>query len=234
MRTVRGFAAILWSAFRLRVGVARPAVRSVDFFRYRKEWNVAIAKGFNVRLHESGPHPGPGTLVVSNHQGFGDVMALCALLPAECKPNYVSKAEIGNLPVFGHHMAIHGDVLFDRKDPDARRAALNASLERLSQGFSLIVFPEGTRSRDGVPKSEIRPALIAAALERGIAVQPVGIYGTNNIVEQRWKFPSVLDVSVSFGEVRKDWASAEAVWEEVKRLWSSAKAEHAKGEVRPR
>lgn len=225
MRTPLGYAAIIWGGFQLRAGILKPAIGSVDFFRHRHDWNANIAKAFGVRLHESGPHPGSGTLIVANHQGFGDIMALCALLPPESKPNYVSKIEIGNLPIFGWHMSIYGDVLFDRKDPDARRAALRASLARLQQGFSLVVFPEGTRSRDGIPKAEIRPALIAMALERGFAVQPVGIFGTSNLVEKRWTYPHHADVQVGFGEARKDWESADAVWSEVKRLWAVAKGD---------
>lgn len=225
VHTTLGFANILWYAFLLRIGVKKPPVGSVDFFRYRRDWNQHIADGFNIRLHETGPKPGPGTLIVSNHTGFGDVMALMALLPPECKANFISKIEIGNLPIFGQHMGVYGDVLFDRKNPDARRAALTASLARLEQGFSLILFPEGTRSRDGIPKEEIRPALIATALERGFAIQPVGVFGANNLVEKRWRYPSNPEVRLAFGAVRKDWKSAEEVWNEVKRLWAEAKGD---------
>jgi 1-acyl-sn-glycerol-3-phosphate acyltransferase len=220
MRTPFGFASIVWGGLLLRAGVVKPAIGSVDFFRYRRDWNARIAKSFGIRFAVSGPRPGPGTLIVSNHQGFGDVNALCAILPPECKANFISKIEIGELPIFGWHMGVYGDVLFDRKNPDARQAALDDALSRLVQGFSLVLFPEGTRSRDGVPKAEIRPALVAAAIARGFAIQPVGIVGTNNLIEKRWTYPHDADVRVTFGEARRDWVSADAVWSEVKRLWS--------------
>src|SRR5262249_24660315 len=96
-----------------------------------------------------------GTLIVTNHSGFADINALVCTLPAECMPNFISKIEIGNLPIFGWHMGRYGDVLFDSKNPDARRLALLQSIARLRQGFSLVVFPEGRRSSSGIPGDKI-------------------------------------------------------------------------------
>ncbi len=222
MRTFAGYAAIIWGALLLRLRLVTPPIGSVEFFRYRRDWNARIAKAMAFDFDVEGPMPPPGTLIVANHQGFGDINALCALLPPETKANFLSKIEIGRLPIFGWHMLRYGDVLFDRQNPNARRQAMEECLRRLQEGFSLGLFPEGTRSRDGKPKAEVRTALVAAAIHRNLCIQPVAIVGTANAVEKRWQKPWRHRIILRFGEARRDWPNAERVWEEVKRMFAEA------------
>lgn len=216
----RGYFSTLEGAAQLRFGWVRPKVDDLEFFEFRKKWNLKIASSFGLDFVVHGAPPAAGTLVVSNHSGFLDINTLVATMPAASMPNFVSKKEIGELPIFGRHMGIYGDVLFDRKDPDARRKALDESLLRLRRGFTLVLFPEGTRQRSGVPTQKIRPALIEAALKEGIGVQPVAIKGTTNLMEKPWLGRRRNRVDIGYGPVRNDWRSAEEVWAEVLRMFA--------------
>lgn len=221
MLGIRGYLSIVIGGAKLRFGLVRPRHDTIEFFSFRKAWNHDIAQSLHVTFKDTGPRPPAGTLIVSNHSGFLDINAIICTCPAETMPNFVSKKEIGDLPIFGWHMGPHGDVLFDRRDPNARRRALDDSLTRLRKGFSLVVFPEGTRQHTGVPTAKIRPALIDAALKEGFLVQPVAIKGTTNLLEQPWRLQRHNPVQISYGEARKDWVNAEQVWAEVLRLYSN-------------
>lgn len=203
----------------MRFGWVKPRPNTIEFFAFRHQWNRDIARSLNIQFHQTGSPAPAGTLLVSNHSGFLDINAICATSPPSTMPNFVSKKEVGDLPIFGAHMAPNGDVLFDRKNPDARRKALEDSLARLGAGFSLVVFPEGSRQKSGHPLDKIRPALIEGAIKAGFAVQPIAIKGTTNLLEQPWRLQRINHVHIAYGEVRKDYANAEAVWNEVLRMY---------------
>lgn len=220
MHRIKGYAAIFDGAARLRFGLAKPKPDDLEFYRYRRAWNHQIRDAFGFDVRVSGPRPVAPTLIVSNHCGFADINVLTCEIPAEAMPNYISKKEIGDLPIFGWHMAPYGDVLFDRKNPDARRQVVTDALARLERGFSIVLFPEGTRAKDGVPKREIRPAMVEAAIARGITIQPVAVTGTNQIIEDPRRLPARGHrIGVRFGEPKRDWKSAQEVWACVLRMW---------------
>ena len=113
-----------------------------------------------------------------------------------------------------------GDLLFDRTDPAQRAAVVDRALARLEHGFSIGVFPEGTRSRDGIPSRAIHPALIDAAIRSGVPVQPVAIAGTLHLIEDWRHRHRGHPVYARFGPARRDYVSAEQVWSDVLLMWN--------------
>jgi 1-acyl-sn-glycerol-3-phosphate acyltransferase len=82
-------------------------------------------------------------VLVSNHQSFFDIFAICAWMPGE--PRFVAKQELGKIPVLGLAMRRSGHVMIDRaKGGQAIRKALKLARE----GFSMVIFAEGTRFSD--------------------------------------------------------------------------------------
>ena len=82
-------------------------------------------------------------VLVSNHQSFFDIFAICARMPGE--PRFVAKRELEKIPVVGLAMRRSGHVMIDRaKGGQAIRRAVKAARE----GFSVVVFAEGTRFSD--------------------------------------------------------------------------------------
>ena len=82
-------------------------------------------------------------VLVSNHQSFFDIFAICAWMPGE--PRFVAKQELGKIPVLGLAMRRSGHIMIDRaKGGQAIRKALKIARE----GFSIVVFAEGTRFSD--------------------------------------------------------------------------------------
>lgn len=108
---------------------------------------VFALEGSGILRVEASGLPGPreleGTLVVSNHPSYLDVVVLIALLPnAVC----VVKEAIWNSPFFGRLVRAAGYIPISGSEE-----VLEAGREALRSGKILIIFPEGTRSRPGQP-----------------------------------------------------------------------------------
>jgi 1-acyl-sn-glycerol-3-phosphate acyltransferase len=228
--SLRAYLAIATGALALRTGLHRPPVDSVEFFRFRREWNRRARAAFGVQARCDGPLPVPsadgrGTLIVANHAGFADVNMLVCETPPEARLNFVAKAEMGRVPIFGWHLRHYGDVLVERGSPSSRRAALQRALERLGAGFAIGLFPEGRRSADGRPQAEISPSLIELAIAAGVAVVPAALAGTRGVYEELRVRPRRVPVFLRFGPARRDYVDAAAVWRDVVRMWNEIEPE---------
>lgn len=132
-------------------------------------------------------------IVVSNHQSFVDIL-LISHLPWEMK--WLSKADFFKYPLIGWMMRMAGDVSLVRGERDSAKQAMDACRDRLSKRVSVMIFPEGTRSRTG----ELQPFKNGAfrlAIETGTPILPLVVNGAYTaLVKGDWRF------GVSNAEVR--------------------------------
>lgn len=93
-------------------------------------------------------------IFVSNHQGLYDIIGIGWFL-RKYHPKFVSKIELGkNIPSVSYNLNHGGSVLIDRKDPRQALPALKKMGEYIkATNRSAVIFPEGTRSRNGEPGS---------------------------------------------------------------------------------
>jgi 1-acyl-sn-glycerol-3-phosphate acyltransferase len=96
---------------------------------------------------------GKPLIIVANHQGLFDIIGIAWLL-RKFHPKFVSKIELGKgIPSVSYNLNHGGSVLIDRKDPKQALPALKKMAEYIEKNNrSTIIFPEGTRTRDGKPK----------------------------------------------------------------------------------
>jgi 1-acyl-sn-glycerol-3-phosphate acyltransferase len=123
-------------------------------------------------------------VVVSNHESFVDIL-LISHLPTEMK--WMSKIEILRIPLVGWMMRLARDIPLERGDAASTAKALDASRERLATKVSVMIFPEGTRSKTG----ELRPFKTGAfrlAIEAQVPVLPLAVYGTRDALRKHdWR-----------------------------------------------
>jgi len=171
---------LLWAPF---MGVFRLLTRRSDPGRHRIGRvlrnagivGVALNPYWDFRIVDS-VHPDARRpyLFVSNHRSMADIWLL-AQLPWEMK--FLSKAAVFRVPVLGWEMKLAGDISLSRGDRGSARRAMLDMRQRLLDGSSLVVFPEGTRSADG-SLGPFREGAFRLAIDLGVDVVPLAISGT--------------------------------------------------------
>jgi 1-acyl-sn-glycerol-3-phosphate acyltransferase len=92
------------------------------------------------------------------------------------------KKEIAKVPVIGIGSVFYGCIPLDRKNLNARKEAGLRVIKQIETSVSTVTFPEGTRSKTGVPKEKIHPGLIKAAYLKKIPVLPLVLKNTHEIL----------------------------------------------------
>jgi 1-acyl-sn-glycerol-3-phosphate acyltransferase len=133
-------------------------------------------------------------VVVSNHESFADIL-LISHLPWEMK--WLSKAELFRIPIMGWTMWLAGDIPVRRGVGPSAVEALERCREALSRRVSVMIFPEGTRSRtaDLLP---FKDGAFRLAIEAGVPILPLAVSGTRTALpKDDWLFGrSVAEVRV--------------------------------------
>jgi 1-acyl-sn-glycerol-3-phosphate acyltransferase len=146
-----------------------------------RTWSRLILITTGVRVNVRGLErlvPGRTYVFVSNHQSIYDIPVLFWSLPYQLR--IIAKDSLGNFPFLGWHLRRTGHMLVDRRNPD--RAAIFGWASRLtSQGLSLIVFPEGTRSRDG-RVGRFKGGSFYLALEAELPIVPLSVVGSRHVM----------------------------------------------------
>jgi 1-acyl-sn-glycerol-3-phosphate acyltransferase len=120
--------------------------------------------------------PAGGYAYACNHQSLLDTLVLGATLPGDFR--WTVKSSLMMIPFLGWHLWLVGSVRVER---DGNRRAAASAVRRfaavLADGKPLLVFPEGTRTKDGRVKP-FKMGLFYAAVRAGVPVVPVALHGT--------------------------------------------------------
>ena len=123
-------------------------------------------------------HVEPGTqyFFLANHLSNFDVPLLFLAIPTPIR--YLAKKELYKIPVFAQALHVGGMIKIDRGAGSKSYAAINEGVARAKvNGYSLIVFAEGTRSRDGA-LHPFKKGAFRMAISTGLPVVPVTVTGT--------------------------------------------------------
>lgn len=124
--------------------------------------------------------PGRPQIVVANHSSWFDVFALSAYFPE--RYHYVAKKELSRIPVFGKAWIVCGHIAIDRSDLSSAVASLERAAEKIAgEDATIIMFPEGTRSRTG-ELQRFKKGAFMLALKAGVPVIPLAIRGSRDVM----------------------------------------------------
>jgi 1-acyl-sn-glycerol-3-phosphate acyltransferase len=183
---VLGAASIVSSLFDRRGHFAHGCARA---------WSWLILKTTGVRVSVDGLErltPGTTYVFVSNHQSIYDIPVIFASLPFQLR--IIAKASLARFPVLGWHLRRGGHLFVDRTHPD-RPGILKRWRSLVSEGLSLIIFAEGTRSPNG-HVARFKAGSFLLAIEAGLPVVPIAVVGTRQVMPKGRLRTEPADVSL--------------------------------------
>ena len=189
-----GFA--IWMFFnvhRLRVHKARieNAQKALDYKKEQDEilettiaWGGSILDHYGIKVDVEGETtlPEGPVLFVSNHEGYGDIMVFMVGIKNK-QFGFVAKEELGKVPVFGKWITRIGSLYISRGDARETIKTFKKGEEMIKQGFSFVIFPEGTRAKDK-GMAPFNKGSLKMATKTGIPIVPVTLKGTWALFEK--------------------------------------------------
>ena len=177
--------------------------------------------------------PGGPAVYVANHQGYFDIPLVLGYLGSDTKP-LLAKKEIARIPLIRGWMRQLQCVFLDRENPRSAVASINAATEIVAAGYSMVVFPEGTRSKTG-QVADFKPGAFKIAQKNKVPVVPFVIEGTAGLMERNHNrihggsvFMRVLPPLDTAGYTREDWRALPALCEgQVRQALEALRAELA-------
>ena len=193
---IRGFASFLerWRAERIQLDT----IEETDWARIKtpRLWAKTLVDivGGRVTVNGADNLPKGAVVFVANHQGSFDIPVLIAFIP---KPfGFISKIEVLKIPIVGGWMRVMNCVFMDRSSRAKSTLAIGEGVEVLKAGHSLVIFPEGTRSKGG-PVQTFKAGSVRLAIDAEVPIVPIAIDGTADMLEKNKFFMTPADVTIT-------------------------------------
>ena len=163
-------------------------------------WGRSILIGSRVPVSVKGLsniEPGKSYVYMANHQSNFDIPVLLGYLPVQFR--WLAKAELFKIPVFGRAMLGAGYVKIDRFNRKSAFESIKEAARRMKNGVSIMIFPEGTRSRDGSIR-QFKKGGFVMAINSGVPIVPIVLRGTWPIMAKSSLRINRGDVEMEIGE----------------------------------
>ncbi len=157
--------------------------------RQQARWAQAQLQAVRAQVHVSGAghvQPRRPYVIIANHVSNFDPLVLFASVPTGM--TYVAKMELLRVPVFGAIIRRTGAVFVDRGDTHKAVAAMQVAADRVRAGQSVLVFAEGTRSRDRQLQPFKKGGFLLAQ-QAGVDILPVVLRGTADLLPYGARVP---------------------------------------------
>ncbi|MGE4552362.1 MAG: lysophospholipid acyltransferase family protein [Desulfovibrionaceae bacterium] len=161
-----------WHPQRMRIG---------NWISHRWSRAIVALLGVDLRVDLSALDPGQNYVFMAPHQSNLDIPLVFALLD-QYATQFVAKKSLFRIPIFGWAMFLSGQIGIDRANRRAGMKSVQLAVERAQQGFSPIIFPEGTRNEDLAQLLPFKIGGMVLALKCGRPVAPIIITGTGRLL----------------------------------------------------
>lgn len=192
-------------------------------FSVVRNWSRRLLKAAGAKVtvmgEENLPADNTVAVYVANHQGYFDIPLVLGFLGGA--KGLVAKKEIKKIPFIRSWMEELGCVFIDRENPRASMTALNEASAHVAEGYPMVVFPEGTRSKTG-EVGEFKAGAFRIAQKNSVPVVPFFIEGTGFLLERNgWRIHGgdiairILPAIDTSNYARDDWKALPALCEDM-------------------
>ncbi|MGC9311909.1 MAG: lysophospholipid acyltransferase family protein [Sediminispirochaetaceae bacterium] len=139
--------------------------------------------------------PSGGNLVfVANHQSAYDIPLIMAVIPRNI--GFIAKKELKFLPIVSGWMRAMKCIFIDRSSPRRARSGIDRAIANLRNGHSMVVFPEGTRSRSN-RMGEFHRGSLQIAYRAGSTIVPLTIKDSYRLREEHDRItPGAVELTI--------------------------------------
>ncbi len=148
-----------------------------------RAWARFLLWGSGVRVKVEGLEkiaPDGSYVFVSNHLSYMDTPVVLANIPVQFR--FLAKSGLFKIPLLGTHLARAGHIPVPLGDARAAVKTMASAAQVIRErGVSLLIFPEGGRSRDGV-LGEFKEGASYIAIRAGVPLVPIALTGTREVL----------------------------------------------------
>jgi 1-acyl-sn-glycerol-3-phosphate acyltransferase len=174
--------------------------RTGDLVLWLARWwsrGVLASAGVRVRVRSQTTFdPKRSYVVMPNHLSTVDIWAIFVAVPVPLR--FIAKKQLGQIPLFGWAMRAGRFIFIDRQNATSARRTIDHAADRIRQGCSVVIFPEGTRSRDGL-LAPFKKGGFHLAINSGAEVVPVAIRGSRAVMPRGALLIRPGDVEIEIG-----------------------------------
>jgi 1-acyl-sn-glycerol-3-phosphate acyltransferase len=175
---------LFWMSAAILYGVIFRRDQNTPLSWARRFWGAGLVRVARCNLVQHPgfiPEPGKPYFYVMNHQSLFDIVVAFVSIPVNLR--FIAKKSLRVIPFLGWYMSVTGMIFIDRKNRDDAVRSLDEACAKIRNGKSILVYPEGTRSRDGLIMP-FKKGPFVMALQAGVPIVPVAIEGCQNLLER--------------------------------------------------
>lgn len=163
--------------------------------------------GVRINLRGAENLAGPA-IFISNHQSLIDVVFMPSFLPRRVR--WIAKQELARIPVWGWGFGSSGAIFINRRHPRQAIESIRQGLDKLPPDWSIVIYPEGTRSKDG-RLQRFKKGVFHIAMQSRLPVVPIGMWGARDIVPKGASVvrPGRVEVTVGAPICTDHWTADE-------------------------
>jgi len=186
---------VVWTAFALAIitSVIAPPLIIMSVFDktggspywFMRFWARMVSRAMGLTCSIYGADkvvPGTSYILTPNHQGNADILALVTTLPLRFR--WVIKRELLKIPMFGWALGATGAISLNRSDRQQSVRSLKDGVSKLAGGWSVLIYPEGTRTSDG-NLQPFKKGAFMMAVQTGIPILPITCNGAFKILPKK-------------------------------------------------
>jgi 1-acyl-sn-glycerol-3-phosphate acyltransferase len=169
-------------------------------FKIARFWSRLVlgVPGVRVKVEQHAPlDPTRPYIFMCNHASMIDIWAGFVGVPVSFR--FIAKKQLSRIPLFGWAMWAGRFIFIDRQNAVAARRSIEEAARRIKSGQSVLIYPEGTRTRDGRLMA-FKKGGFHLAIDSGAAIVPMAIEGTRALMPRGAMLVRAGEVRLQIGE----------------------------------